>query len=78
VHWGATGIGKFQLKINFASVLMGGHVRVGLEDNIYYDEEAARLATNAALVERVAAFAKQVGREIATAKEAREMLAVTM
>ena len=78
VHWAATGIGKFQLKINFASVLMGGHVRVGLEDNIYYDEEAGRLATNAMLVERVASFAKQVGREVATAKEAREMLAITM
>jgi len=78
VHWGAAGIGKFQLKINFAAVLMGGHVRVGLEDNIYYDEEAGRLATNAALIERVASFAKQVGREVATAKEAREMLAITM
>ena len=78
VHWGAAGIGKFQLKINFAAVLMGGHVRVGLEDNIYYDEEAGRLATNAELIERVASFAKQVGREVATAKEAREMLAITM
>jgi uncharacterized protein (DUF849 family) len=78
VHWAATGIGKFQLKINFAAVLMGGHVRVGLEDNLYYDEEAGRLATNAQLIERVASFAKQIGREVATPKEAREMLAITM
>jgi 3-keto-5-aminohexanoate cleavage enzyme len=78
VHWAATGIGKFQLKINFAAVLMGGHVRVGLKDNLYYDEEAGRLATNAQLIERVASFAKQIGREVATPKEAREMLAITM
>jgi len=78
VHWAATGIGKFQLKINFAAILMGGHVRVGLEDNLYYDEEAGRLATNAQLIERVASFAKQIGREVATPKEAREMLAITM
>lgn len=77
-HWGAAGIGKFQLKVNFAAVLMGGHVRVGLEDNLYYDEKAGRLATNAALIERVASFAKEIGREVATAKEAREMLAITM
>jgi len=74
VQWGAAGIGKLQLKMNFASVLMGGHVRVGLEDNIWFDQDAGDLATNRRLVERVASFSRQIGREVATATEARELI----
>jgi uncharacterized protein (DUF849 family) len=74
VHWAATGIGKFQLKINYAAVLMGGHVRVGLEDNIYYDQNGTQLATNPMLVERVIRFAREFGRDVATAAEARQIL----
>ena len=76
VQWAAAGIGKFQLKINFASVLMGGHVRVGLEDNVYYDDEKKVLATNEMLIIRVAKFANEIGREVATAQEAREMIGI--
>jgi len=76
VKWAAAGIGKFQLKINFASVLMGGHVRVGLEDNLYYDQEKTQLATNEILISRVAKFAREIGREVATAKQARDMLGI--
>jgi len=65
-----------QLKINFASVLMGGHVRVGLEDNLYYDQEKTQLATNEMLISRVAKFAREIGREVATAKQARDMLGI--
>jgi len=72
--WGAAGIGKFQLKMNFAAVLSGGNVRVGLEDNIWFDQDAKELATNAGLVERVANFSRQIGREVATAKQAREII----
>ncbi len=74
VQWGAAGIGKFQLKMNFASVLMGGHVRVGLEDNIWFNQDAGDLATNPRLVERVANFSRQIGRQVATAAEAREII----
>jgi 3-keto-5-aminohexanoate cleavage enzyme len=74
VQWGGAGIGKFQLKLNFASVLMGGHVRVGIEDNIWYNQDAKDLATNPRLVERVAGFSRQIGREVATAREAREII----
>jgi len=73
VHWGAAGIGQFQLKMNFAAVLMGGHVRVGLEDNIYLDYKRKTLATNPMLVERAAKFGQEVGREVASPREAREM-----
>jgi len=72
--WGATGIGKFQLIINTAAILMGGHVRVGLEDNIYYDSKNDKLATNAMLIERIVRFAHEVGREIARPDEARKLL----
>jgi 3-keto-5-aminohexanoate cleavage enzyme len=74
VHWGAAGIGQFQLKMNFAAVLMGGHVRVGLEDNIYFDCKRKTLATNPMLVERAAKFGQDVGREVASPREARELL----
>jgi 3-keto-5-aminohexanoate cleavage enzyme len=56
--------------------MLGGHVRVGFEDNIFYDK--GKLAkSNAELVARVVRIAKELGREIATAKQAREMLGIT-
>lgn len=73
-NWAVAGIGRFQLKMNFTSVLMGGHVRVGLEDNLYYDYDTKELATNEKLVTRIVNFSKEIGREIATPKEARKML----
>lgn len=77
VHWAAAGIGKFQLKMNFAAVLMGGHVRVGLEDNIFYDQNNKKLATNVMLIDRVVNFARSIGREIASPRETRESLGLT-
>jgi len=74
VNWGAAGIGKFQLTMNLASMLMGGHVRVGLEDNIYYDNDKKTLATNEMLIQRLVALAKEIGRDVATPREAREMI----
>ena len=72
--WGAAGIGKFQQKMNFASMLMGGHVRVGLEDNLYYDTAKTQFATNKMLVDRIVRFADEIGREIASPKEARGII----
>ena len=72
--WSATGIGRFQVQINVAAILMGGHVRVGIEDSIYYKYPREELATNVKLVERVVKIAKELNREIATPKETREML----
>jgi 3-keto-5-aminohexanoate cleavage enzyme len=73
-NWGAAGIGKFQLKMNLAGMLMGGHVRVGLEDNIYFDDHNGELATNVMLIERIVRMASEMGRVIATPTEARQML----
>jgi len=70
------GIGTHQLPMNVLSIIMGTHVRTGLEDNIYYRRR--ELCTgNAQLVERIARFARDLGREIATPKQARQMLGIS-
>jgi len=69
------GIGAFQLPMTTMSMILGGHVRVGLEDNLYYRKgELAK--SNAQLVERVVRIAKELDREIATPAQAREMLGI--
>lgn len=71
--WSVAGIGRHQLPMATLAVLMGGHVRVGLEDNLYYRK--GELATgNAQLVERVVRLAGELGREVATPAEARRIL----
>jgi 3-keto-5-aminohexanoate cleavage enzyme len=71
--WSVAGIGRHQLPMAAAAVLMGGHARVGLEDNIYY--EKGRLAQgNAPLVERVVRLARELGREVADPGRARAIL----
>ncbi len=73
--WTVAGIGKAQLPMAVHSILMGGHVRVGLEDNIYYQKGV--LASNEALVERIVRIAGEIGRSIATPGEARKILKLT-
>ncbi len=73
VHWGVAGVGRFQLPLAVHALAMGGHVRVGFEDNIFYRKgEVAK--SNAQLVERVARIAREVDREIATPAVARKLL----
>ena len=67
------GIGPGQLPMTMMGMVIGGHVRVGLEDNIYYSK-GALAKTNAQLVERVARIAKEFGRDIATPQESRKIL----
>ena len=72
--WGAAGLGAFQLKMNAIAIFMGGHVRTGLEDNLWLDAQRRQPATNPALVDRVAALARVAGRPIATAAQTRARL----
>jgi uncharacterized protein (DUF849 family) len=72
--WAAAGIGRFQLPVNALAVAMGGHVRVGLEDNLYMDAAKREPATNIALVRRVTAIAHALGRRLATPAEVRQRL----
>ena len=71
--WTVAGIGRHELPLAAIGIAMGGHVRVGFEDNIYYDR-GVLAESNGQLVERVARIAKELGREVATPDEAREIL----
>lgn len=67
------GIGRHEFNLATAAIIDGGHVRVGFEDNIYISK--GRLAeSNGELVEKVVRIAKELGREIATPNEARQIL----
>ena len=72
--WGAAGIGAFQLSMNAIAIFAGGHVRTGLEDNLWLDAGRRRLATNAELVDRVVSLAHIAERPIATPEQTRERL----
>jgi 3-keto-5-aminohexanoate cleavage enzyme len=72
--WAAAGIGRFQFYVNSLAITMGGHARVGLEDNTYMDAEKKQPATNLALVERLAKVARSVEREICEPEEARRII----
>jgi len=71
--WSVIGIGPGQLSMSVMGMVMGGHVRVGLEDNIYYSK-GVLAKTNAQLVERVVRIVKEFGRDIATPQESRKIL----
>jgi 3-keto-5-aminohexanoate cleavage enzyme len=71
--WSVIGIGKGHLPMSMMGLILGGHIRVGMEDNIYYRRgEIAK--TNAQFVERIIRIAKEYGREVATPEDARQIL----
>tara|TARA_R110000744_G_scaffold37930_1_gene86777 strand:- start:512 stop:1381 length:870 start_codon:yes stop_codon:yes gene_type:complete len=65
------GIGNQQLKMNSLAIAIGAGVRVGLEDNIWFDTSRTKLATNIGLLERIHTIAKANDREIMTPQEFR-------
>lgn len=71
--WGALGIGKGHLPILYASLALDGHVRVGMEDNIFYAPKVLA-KSNADFVERTKRTAFEIGKEIATPVETRQLL----
>ena len=72
--WSVGGLGHYQLDANVMAIAAGGHVRVGLEDNIYFDRGRRQLADNIRLVARVARIARDMGREPATPDDARKLI----
>ena len=72
--WSIAGVGQYQLDANVMSMSMGGGVRVGLEDNQYFDRDKSIMASNEMLVSRIVKIAKLMQLEIATPAEARVML----
>jgi len=73
-HWSAFGLGRMQMPMVAQSVLLGGNVRVGLEDNVYLDKGI--LATNAHLVARARAIIELLGVRVLTAAETRTRLGI--
>ncbi len=67
-----SGIGPSQLEANISALLLGGHARVGLEDNLYYRH--GELATNVQLTERIVRIIRELDMEPATPDEAREIM----
>ncbi len=67
-----TAVGRQQLPLTTLGMLLGGNVRVGLEDNLYYNK--GRLASNEMLVARAVRIAGELEHEVATPAEARDML----
>jgi GNAT superfamily N-acetyltransferase len=74
--WAAAGIGRYQLPVNTAAILMGGHVRVGIEDNPYYDYASRQPASNGELVKRIVRLSNELGRPISTCRETRTRLRI--
>jgi 3-keto-5-aminohexanoate cleavage enzyme len=72
--WSIAGIGDDQLKMNSVSIAIGGGVRVGLEDNIWFDQERTRLATNQDLLKRIHVIANANGRNLMSSAEFREKM----
>jgi 3-keto-5-aminohexanoate cleavage enzyme len=70
------GTGAFQLPLNTLAILLGGHVRVGMEDNVYF-KKGQLLTSNAQAVARIVRLARELNREIATPAQAREMLGLS-
>jgi 3-keto-5-aminohexanoate cleavage enzyme len=73
--WSIIGIGKGHLPMAMIGMTMGGHVRVGMEDNLYY-EPGVLAKRNVQFVERIAAIAREYGRSLATPQEARAILGI--
>mgnify|MGYP006282437837 CR=1 FL=1 len=72
--WSVGGVGDAQLQMNAMSLVAGGGVRVGLEDNIFYDSSRTRLASNREMIERVLVIAEAMGRQPYSHAEARRLL----
>ena len=70
--WNVSGIGRSQIQMVTMAILLGGHVRTGLEDVLKMPDGS--LATNELLVRKVVKIAKELGREIATVDEAKRIL----
>jgi 3-keto-5-aminohexanoate cleavage enzyme len=74
--WLCSAIGPYQLPLTTLAILMGGHVRVGLEDNVYY-ARGRKAKSNAEMVGRTVRIANELNRPIATVAQARAILGLS-
>jgi 3-keto-5-aminohexanoate cleavage enzyme len=71
--WGVAGIGRWQLPCAMLAMVMGGHIRVGFEDNVFY-HKGILADSNEQLVARIARIAEEYGRPLATPQQTKEIL----
>ena len=71
--WQVIGIGRHQIPMGTMGVLLGGNVRVGFEDNVYL-EKGVLAKSNAELVEKMGRIIRELGFEVATVEDAREII----
>ena len=74
--WAAAGIGRYQLAVNTAAILLGGNVRVGLEDSPFMDYQDMEPADNPAMVARIARIARELGRAVSSPVQTRARLGI--
>lgn len=72
--WSVAGIGDAQLMMNSIAIASGGGVRIGLEDNIWFDNDRTKLATNADLIKRIHRIARACERNVMTPTKLRGLL----
>lgn len=72
--WSLAGIGEHQLMMNSVAIAIGGGVRVGLEDNIWYDNSRTKLASNSDLLKRISVLAEANDRKIMSSEEFRQKM----
>jgi len=73
-YWTLAGIGNFQLMMNSVAIVSGGGVRIGLEDNIWFDKARTKLATNSDLLHRIHKLAEASERKMMSPARLRELL----
>jgi 3-keto-5-aminohexanoate cleavage enzyme len=72
-EWSVLGIGRAQLVVNLLAIVEGGHVRTGMEDNIYY-RRGQLCESNGRFVERIVRMAQEFGRPVASPAQARQLI----
>ncbi len=75
-YWSLAGVGNAQLPMNAVAIALGGGVRVGLEDNIWFDSERTRLATNLGLLRRIHSLIAANGHTVMPPRDFRTLLAL--
>jgi uncharacterized protein (DUF849 family) len=75
--WSVGGVGRAQLPVNVMALAAGGGVRIGLEDNIWFDDERTHLATNTALLERIIDIAARMDMTPLSHRETRNLLGLS-
>lgn len=73
-YFSVAGIGEYQLPMNSVAIAIGAGLRIGLEDNIWYDQKRTKLASNIELLQRVHRIIEANEREVMTPKEFRDLL----